>query len=102
MIKTVLYEMKVRALEDPLGDDTPGRVAEGVDLQAMSALPGVAASAVEWVQQSKRELHARDRHARTMKPLAATAHDVLEIGILQRLGHQPVCSAFDQRRRRGT
>jgi hypothetical protein len=27
-------------------------------------------------------LHARDRHARTMKPLAATAHDVLEIGIL--------------------
>jgi len=82
MLESVPYEVVIRALEDPLGEYALGRVPEGVDLQALSAMPGVADAAVERVQQGKGELHARDRHARTMKPLSATAHDVLEIGIL--------------------
>ena len=72
------------------------RVPVGIDLQPLPAPPGIADAAVERMQHGEGELHPRDRHARGMQPLASAAHDGFEIGIVQRLRHQPIRRAIDQ------
>jgi hypothetical protein len=102
MVEPMPQQVIIGALDESIGIDPLGPVPDGVDLQALPALPGVADAPVERVQHGERELHAGDRYARGVQPLATAAHNVPEIGIVQGLRHQPLDRPLDQRVGGGT